>query len=173
MSPEPGHDISFLERLLDSPGPSGFESRPARVWRDEAGAFARTWSDVVGNSYAAVRRDARPLALLAGHIDEIGLQVTHADKSGLLYFGGIGGWDPQVMVGQRLPLGVIHGKESSKVNWDCTICCPCPMVASDSGAPRFAANRQRKAGFSGRQRGRSDGLSSSRPVPTSNQDGLE
>ena len=96
------HDTSFLERLLDAPGPSGFETRPARVWRDEAGSFAEAWSDVVGNSYAAVRRDARPLALLAGHIDEIGLQVTHADESGLLYFGGIGGWDPQVLVGQRV-----------------------------------------------------------------------
>ena len=95
-------DISFLERLLAAPGPSGFESRPARVWRREAETFAETWSDVVGNSYAAVRPDARPLVLLAGHIDEIGLQVTHVDKSGLLYFGGIGGWDPQVLVGQRV-----------------------------------------------------------------------
>jgi len=95
-------DIAFLERLLDAPGPSGFEARPARVWREEAGSFAEAWSDVVGNSYAGVRRDARPLALMAGHIDEIGLQVTHADKSGLLYFGGIGGWDPQVLVGQRV-----------------------------------------------------------------------
>ena len=96
------NDISFLERLLDAPGPSGFEARPARVWRREAESFAESWADVVGNSYAAVRREARPLALLAGHIDEIGLQVTHADKSGLLYFGGIGGWDSQVLVGQRV-----------------------------------------------------------------------
>ena len=95
-------DISFLERLLDAPGPSGFESRAARVWTSEAESFAESWSDVVGNSYAAVRPEARPLVLLAGHIDEIGLQVTHADKSGLLYFGGIGGWDPQVLVGQRV-----------------------------------------------------------------------
>ncbi len=95
-------DITFLERLLDAPGPSGFEARAARVWRREAEAFAESWADVVGNSYAAVRPDARPLVLLAGHIDEIGLQVTHADKSGLLYFGGIGGWDPQVLVGQRV-----------------------------------------------------------------------
>ena len=95
-------DLSFLERLLDAPGPSGFESRAARVWTDEAETFAESWSDVVGNSYAAVRPEARPLVLLAGHIDEIGLQVTHADKSGLLYFGGIGGWDPQVLVGQRV-----------------------------------------------------------------------
>ncbi len=26
----------FLRRLLDAPGPSGFEVRPARVWRAEA-----------------------------------------------------------------------------------------------------------------------------------------
>ena len=31
---------SFLERLLDAQGPSGFEVRPARVWRAEAEAFA-------------------------------------------------------------------------------------------------------------------------------------
>ena len=97
-------DITFLERLLDAPGPSGFEERPARVWRQEADSFARVWSDVVGNSYAAVGDDRRPLALLAGHIDEIGVQVTHLDESGLLYFGSIGGWDPQVLVGQRVRL---------------------------------------------------------------------
>lgn len=95
-------DISFLKRLLAEPGPSGFESRAARAWREEADTFAEVWSDVVGNSYAAVRRDSRPLVLLAGHIDEIGLQVTHIHKSGLLYFAGIGGWDPQVLVGQRV-----------------------------------------------------------------------
>lgn len=93
---------AFLERLLAAPGPSGFETRAAGVWRKEAEGFADTWSDVTGNSCAAVRREARPLALLAGHIDEIGLQVTHVDESGMLYFGTIGGWDPQVLVGQRV-----------------------------------------------------------------------
>ena len=102
-------DISFLERLLDAPGPSGFESRAARVWMSEAESFAECWADVVGNSYAGVRPEARPLMLLAGHIDEIGLQVTHAARSGLLHFGGIGGWDPQVLVGQRVRVLGAHG----------------------------------------------------------------
>lgn len=98
----PAPDLSFLERLLDAPGPSGFESRPAREWRREASGFAEVRADVVGNSYAAWQEDAWPLALLAGHIDEIGLQVTHATEEGLLRFGTIGGWDPQVLVGQRV-----------------------------------------------------------------------
>ena len=101
-SSTPGPDLSFLERLLDAPGPSGFESRAAGEWRREASDFAAARADVVGNSYAAWQEDKRPLALLAGHIDEIGLQVTHATEEGLLHFGAIGGWDPQVLVGQRV-----------------------------------------------------------------------
>jgi endoglucanase len=37
-----------------------------------------------------------------GHIDEIGLIVTHVDDKGFLWFTGVGGWDPQILVGQRV-----------------------------------------------------------------------
>src|SRR6267378_6617924 len=60
-------------------------------------------SDLVhGNSIATLNAKGRPRLMLAGHIDEIGLQVTHIDDDGYLYFAGIGGWDPQVLVGQRV-----------------------------------------------------------------------
>ena len=32
--------LDFLKRLLDTPGPSGFETAPARVWREELKTFA-------------------------------------------------------------------------------------------------------------------------------------
>ena len=103
-------NTDFLERLLDAPGPSGFEVRAARVWREEAEGFAdRVWTDVHGNTFAAVNPDGRPRVMLAGHIDEIGLQVTHVDEQGYLYFDGIGGWDPQVLVGQRLRVMTRNG----------------------------------------------------------------
>jgi putative aminopeptidase FrvX len=96
-------DTDFLARLLDAPGPSGFETRAARVWREEASTFAdRVDVDVSGNSIAAVNPEGSPRVMLAGHIDEIGLQVTHLDDEGYLYVDGIGGWDPQVLVGQRV-----------------------------------------------------------------------
>lgn len=98
-------DISFLERLLDAPGPSGFEVRAARVWRQEAESFASdVHVDVSGNSFASVNADGSPSVMLAGHIDEIGLQVTHIDEEGFLYVDEIGGWDPQVLVGQRVTI---------------------------------------------------------------------
>jgi endoglucanase len=94
--------VAFLKRLLDTPGPSGFESAPARIWRDEARTFAEVTGDVHGNSIAVVNPLGAPTVMLAGHIDEIGVIVTWIDEHGFLYIGPIGGWDPQVLIGQRL-----------------------------------------------------------------------
>ncbi len=94
--------VQFLKALLDTPGPSGFEAAPARIWRDRARQFAEVRGDVVGNSIATVNARGAPTVMLAGHIDEIGLIVTYIDDDGYVYIGGIGGWDPQVLVGQRV-----------------------------------------------------------------------
>jgi endoglucanase len=93
----------FLENLLNAAGPSGFEVAPARVWREEAAVFSQeVWTDVTGNSIAAVNPQGSPRVMMAGHIDEIGLQVTHVNDEGFLFFDEIGGWDSQVLVGQRV-----------------------------------------------------------------------
>ena len=96
--------LDFFKRLLDTPGPSGFERGPARVWRDEAATFARVEADVAGNCYATVNPGGKPRVMLTGHLDEIGVMVVHVDDDGFLYFAPIGGWDPQVLVGQRVRL---------------------------------------------------------------------
>ncbi|MCZ8204059.1 M20/M25/M40 family metallo-hydrolase [Gemmatimonas sp.] len=103
--------IAFLKRLLDTPGPSGFEGAPARVWRAEAATFAADIrADVVGNSLATAEGDGTgPTILLAGHIDEIGIIITHIDDKGYVYFEPIGGWDPQVLVAQRIRFLGRHG----------------------------------------------------------------
>jgi putative aminopeptidase FrvX len=98
-------EIKFLERLLDAAGPSGFEVRPARVWREEAETFAeRVTVDVSGNSVAEINPKGSPRVMLAGHVDEIGLQITHIDEKGFVFVDEIGGWDPQVVVGQRVTI---------------------------------------------------------------------
>jgi endoglucanase len=99
-------NTDFLERLLDAPGPSCFEVRPARVWREEAEGFAdRVSVDVSGNSVAQLDGpEDGPRIMLAGHIDEIGLQITHIDEKGYLFVDEIGGWDAQVVVAQRVTI---------------------------------------------------------------------
>jgi endoglucanase len=102
MTPD---SLSFLKSLLDTPGPSAFETAPARVWRAEAERFAdAVRADVAGNSVATLNGGGRPRVMFAGHIDEIGVMVSHVDDDGFISFDTIGGWDHQVFVGQRVHL---------------------------------------------------------------------
>jgi putative aminopeptidase FrvX len=105
-----------LRSLLTAHGPSGYETAPAAAWREAAGKFAEDVSvDVMGTSLARVPgtvSDGLTVAIV-GHIDEIGLIVTHIDDKGYLYFIGVGGWDAQILVGQRVEIttreGVVPG----------------------------------------------------------------
>jgi putative aminopeptidase FrvX len=95
--------VTFLKRLLDAPAPSGYEAAAARAWRTEAETFAdKVSADVAGNSIAEVNPGGSPTIMLDGHIDEIGVIVQYIDDDGYVYIAPIGGWDPQVLVGQRI-----------------------------------------------------------------------
>jgi endoglucanase len=99
-----------LRSLLTATGPSGYETAPAAVFREAAGAFADVAGDVMGSSWARVKGTAEgPTLAIVGHIDEIGLIVTHIDDDGYLRFIGVGGWDTQILVGQRVELTTRDG----------------------------------------------------------------
>ncbi len=99
-----------LRSLISTTGPSGYEAAPAAVWREAAGAFAEVSVDLMGSSWARVKGTAGgPTLAIVGHIDEIGLIVTHIDDNGFVRFTGIGGWDPQILVGQRVEIATRDG----------------------------------------------------------------
>jgi endoglucanase len=100
-----------LEQLLTAPGPSGRESGAAAVWRSAAERFSQeVTSDLVGSSTARVPgTGGGPRLAVVGHIDEIGVMITHIDDEGFLWFGGVGGWDPVNLVGQRIELHTATG----------------------------------------------------------------
>jgi endoglucanase len=99
-------------RLLRSPGPSGHETTPARVWREYCASFAtEVGGDKVGSSWARVAGTAGgPTVAVVGHIDEIGLHVSHIDDDGYVRFGQVGGWDAGVLIGQRVRVRVRDGE---------------------------------------------------------------
>lgn len=104
----------LLRELLTTPGPSGHETRVAAIWRDAAAGFAEVSTDAMGSSFARVRgRADGPTVALMGHVDEIGIVVTHVEETGLLAFAVIGGYNPEVLVAQRVLLlardGVVPG----------------------------------------------------------------
>src|SRR3954447_21033027 len=99
-----------LRSLLTATGPSGYETAPAAVFRDAAGAFAEASADVMGSSWARVKGTGDgPTLAIVGHIDEIGLIITHIHDEGLLRVARVGGWDTQILVGQRLEITTRDG----------------------------------------------------------------
>ena len=100
--------------LLAARGPSGYETAPAQVWRGAAAAFAEASTDILGSPMALVapkhgEEAGRRRLLVLGHIDEIGLIVTHIDDEGYLWFRAVGGWDAQILVGQRVVIDTDEG----------------------------------------------------------------
>jgi endoglucanase len=122
----------LLSRLLTAPGPPGHEQAPAAIWREAAAEFADDVSvDRMGNSVARVNGNSEhPLLAVVGHVDEIALMVSHISDKGFLHVVGSGGWDPQVLVAQRVevltrngplagvigrkPIHVLEGEERKK-----------------------------------------------------------
>jgi endoglucanase len=100
----------LLRDLLTAPGPSGYETAPASVWRAAASAFAEVSSDTLGSSVARIpgTADGPALAVL-GHIDEIGLMITHVDDDGFASILQVGGIRPEVLLGQRVEVVTRNG----------------------------------------------------------------
>lgn len=103
------HSKDFLERLLATISPSGYEKEAAETWLDEAKKITpHVKHDLLGNSYMTINKGGYPRILLTGHYDEIGFIITNIDDRGFINIMPIGGWDYQVAIGQRV---IILGKK--------------------------------------------------------------
>src|SRR5580692_2843284 len=79
--------LQFLERLVNTPSPSGREARGQRVWLDYVKGFAdETFSDAYGNAVAVLNKGGSPRLMLAAHADEpvsgvVGNVAPHLSRS--------------------------------------------------------------------------------------------
>ena len=104
-------DKNFLKNLLDTVVPSGYEQEIVKLWIDKAKEItSNVYVDSVGSAHAVINPDAPYKIVVTGHCDEIGLVVGSISDKGFLRVGNIGGWDPQVIVGQHVIINTKHGK---------------------------------------------------------------
>jgi endoglucanase len=97
----------FLQTLLNTPSPSGFETRGQKVWVDYVSKFADTVeTDSYGNAYATLNPKGDPTVFMSGHVDELGFMISHISDEGYLSIKGIGGIDNTLVRGQRV---TVHG----------------------------------------------------------------
>ncbi len=105
------HSRDALVDLLETPSPSGYETRGQRVWLEYVEQFADdVRTDAYGNAVAVYEGgpDA-PEVALAGHADEIGFLVRSIDDDGFVRPGRIGGSDPSVSQGQHVTIHAADG----------------------------------------------------------------
>ena len=90
--------LKFLETLINTPSPSGFETRGQRVWLDYVKRFAEaTETDAYGNAVGWFNKGGSPRVMLAAHADEIAMTVNFINEQGFIYVGGTKA-DPDVVV---------------------------------------------------------------------------
>ncbi|MFN8710167.1 MAG: M42 family peptidase, partial [Planctomyces sp.] len=100
----------FLRDLLMTPGTSGGEQEVQKVVRRFVDSFAdAVTTDVHGNVMATVNPGGSPTILLDAHCDQIGLIVRHIDSQGFLRVNPVGGWDIQILLGQRVLVHTADG----------------------------------------------------------------
>jgi endoglucanase len=97
--------LDFLRTLLNTPSPSGFETRGQRVWLDYVKRFAEaTETDAYGNAVAWFNKGGSPRLMLAAHADEIAMTVNFINEQGFIYVRKVGGIDPAITRAQRVTI---------------------------------------------------------------------
>jgi endoglucanase len=97
--------LKFLQTLINTPSPCGFETRGQRVWLDYVSRFAQeTETDAYGNAVAWLNRGGSPRLMLAAHADEIAMTVNFITEQGFIYVRRVGGIDPAITKAQRVTI---------------------------------------------------------------------
>ena len=95
----------LIKKLVEIPGPSGYEDKIRAAVQEEIQDFAdEIRVDALGNLIARKgKKQANGMRIMiSAHIDEIGLMVTHVDANGFVRFIGIGGINPLTCLGGRV-----------------------------------------------------------------------
>ncbi len=102
---------AFLESLLSTPSPSGYETNGQRVWVEYVSQFADdVTTDAYGNAVAVHEGTGEgPEIAFTGHADEIGFIVRDIVDDGFLRISRIGGSDRTISQGQHVTVQTADG----------------------------------------------------------------
>jgi endoglucanase len=96
---------SLIKKLVETPGPPGYESRIRALVRSEVEAHTdEVRIDALGNLIAVkggASKDGKRI-MFAAHLDEIGVIATHVDEDGFVRFTALGGVGRLTCIGGRV-----------------------------------------------------------------------
>jgi len=106
---------AFLEELLSTPSPTGYERDGQLCWlKHTADVADRQITDAYGSAASCLDVDgATQTVLIEAHADEIGMVVQYIDENGFVYISRIGGSDPSIARARRVHIhsrkGIVEG----------------------------------------------------------------
>ena len=116
----------LLQQLTETFGPSGYEGNVREIVRAEVESLAdEIRVDALGNLIVRKRptsqsKDTKKI-MIAAHMDEIGIIVSHVDENGFVRFSSIGGVFSKYILGSRVQFlngtkGIVGYDRLEKVN---------------------------------------------------------
>ena len=108
----------FLEKYINNPSPTGFESKGQKMWLDYIKPYIDTHIvDTYGTVVGIINPDAKYKVVIEAHADEISWFVHYITKEGFIYLRRNGGSDHQIAPSKRVNIHTKKGKVKAVFGW--------------------------------------------------------
>lgn len=110
--------LSFLERYLNNPSPTGFESEGQKLWLDYIRPYVDTHLvDPYGTVVGIINPEAEWKVVIEAHADEISWFVHYITKEGFIYVRRNGGSDHMIAPSKRVNIHTEKGIVKAVFGW--------------------------------------------------------
>lgn len=110
--------LSFFEKYINNPSPTGFEWEGQRLWLDYIKPYVDEYIvDNYGTAVAVINPKAAYKVVIEAHADEISWFVNYITKEGLIYVIRNGGSDHQIAPSKRVNIHTEKGIVKGVFGW--------------------------------------------------------
>jgi putative aminopeptidase FrvX len=114
----PKSSISFLEKYLNNPSPTGHEAEGQKIWMNYLKPYVDTFiTDTYGTAVGVINPKAEFKVVIEGHSDEISWYVNYITDNGLIYVIRNGGSDHQIAPSKRVNIHTKNGIVKGVFGW--------------------------------------------------------
>ena len=110
--------LTFFEKYINNPSPTGFEWQGQRMWLDYLKPYVDdTYIDNYGTAVGVINPKAKYRVVIEAHADEISWFVNYITKDGLIYVIRNGGSDHQIAPSKRVNIHTDNGIIKAVFGW--------------------------------------------------------
>ncbi|MDQ3110119.1 MAG: M42 family metallopeptidase [Bacteroidota bacterium] len=111
-------ELAFLERYINNPSPTGFESPGQQLWLEYIRPYIdEHFVDAYGTAVGVINPKAPYKVVIEAHADEISWFVHYITKDGFIYLRRNGGSDHQIAPSKRVNIHTDNGIVKAFFGW--------------------------------------------------------